>query len=204
MQLHHMGGEQDAQPADEPAETARGEDVLLDAAALSFRYGHPAATVTPSKVTATQLKGRELDQEIAEGAPPCWHELTPEKPRFMQEAQGLSAAERGTAMHLVMQYLDLSASSGDDVRSQVAALAQRRLLTAEQAASLDIPALVRFFVLAAGGAHPPCAAGVAGVPLRSAGGWRYLRPVRRRGGAAAPGRGGLRVRDGARPDGGGL
>ena len=144
VQLHHVGGEQDAQPADEPAETARGEDVLPDAAALSFRYGHPAATVTPSKVTATQLKGRELDQEIAEGAPPHWHELTPEKPRFMQEAQGLSAAERGTAMHLVMQYLDLSASSGDDVRSQVAALAQRRLLTAEQAASLDIPALVRF------------------------------------------------------------
>ena len=144
VQLHHVGGEQDAQPADEPAETARGEDVLPDAAALSFRYGHPAATVTPSKVTATQLKGRELDQEIAEGAPPHWHELTPEKPRFMQEAQGLTAAERGTAMHLVMQYLDLSASSGDDVRSQVAALAQRRLLTAEQAASLDIPALVRF------------------------------------------------------------
>ena len=144
VQLHHVGGEQDAQPADEPAETARGEDVLPDAAALSFRYGHPAASVTPSKVTATQLKGRELDQEIAEGAPPHWHELMPEKPRFMQEAQGLSAAERGTAMHLVMQYLDLSASSGDDVRSQVAALAQRRLLTAEQAASLDIPALVRF------------------------------------------------------------
>ena len=92
------------------------------AAAVSFRYRYPAAAVTPSKVTATQLKGRELDQEIAEGTVPRWRELTPEKPRFMQEAQGLSAAERGTAMHLVMQYLDLGAVSGDDVRAQVAAL----------------------------------------------------------------------------------
>ena len=144
IHLHHVGGGEAQQETALVPETVRVEDVLPDEAALSFRYRYPAAAVTPSKVTATQLKGRELDQEIAEGTVSRWRELTPEKPRFMQEAQGLSAAERGTAMHLVMQYLDLGAVSGDDVRSQVAALAQRRLLTAEQAASLDIPALVRF------------------------------------------------------------
>ena len=144
IHLHHVGGGETLRESMPAPETVRAEDVLPDEAALSFRYRHPAATVTPSKVTATQLKGRELDQEIAEGTALRRHELTPEKPRFMQEAQGLSAAERGTAMHLVMQYLDLSAVSGDDVRAQVAGLAQRRLLTAEQAASLDIPALVRF------------------------------------------------------------
>ena len=145
IHLHHVGGGETLRESMPAPETVRAEDVLPDEAALSFRYRHPAATVTPSKVTATQLKGRELDQEIAEGTAPRRHELTPEKPRFMQEAQGLSAAERGTAMHLVMQYLDLNtAADEDDVRAQVAALAQRRLLTAEQAASLDIPALVRF------------------------------------------------------------
>ena len=144
IHLHHVGGGETLRESMPAPETVRAEDVLPDEAALSFRYRHPAAAVTPSKVTATQLKGRELDQEIAEGTVPRRHELTPEKPRFMQEAQGLSAAERGTAMHLVMQYLDLSAVSGDDVRAQVAGLAQRRLLTAEQAASLDVPALVRF------------------------------------------------------------
>ncbi len=143
--LHHVGGGETLRESMPVPETARAEDVLPDEAALSFRYRHPAATVTPSKVTATQLKGRELDQEIAEGTAPRRHELTPEKPRFMQEAQGLSAAERGTAMHLAMQYLDLNTAADEDtVRAQVAALAQRRLLTAEQAASLDIPALVRF------------------------------------------------------------
>ena len=145
IHLHHVGGGETLRESMPAPETVRAEDVLPDEAALSFRYRHPAAPVTPSKVTATQLKGRELDQEIAEGTAPRRHELTPEKPRFMQETQGLSAAERGTAMHLVMQYLDLNtAADEDDVRAQVAALAQRRLLTAEQAASLDIPALVRF------------------------------------------------------------
>ena len=145
IHLHHVGGGETLPEAALTPEIARTEDVLPDEAALSFRYRHPAAAVTPSKVTATQLKGRELDQESAEGTVPRWRELTPEKPRFMQEAQGLSAAERGTAMHLAMQYLDLNtAADEDDVRAQVAALAQRRLLTAEQAASLDIPALVRF------------------------------------------------------------
>ena len=145
IHLHHVGGGETLPEAALTPEIARTEDVLPDEAALSFRYRHPAAAVTPSKVTATQLKGRELDQEIAEGTVPRWRELTPEKPRFMQEAQGLSAAERGTAMHLAMQYLDLNTAADEDaVREQVAALAQRRLLTAEQAASLDIPALVRF------------------------------------------------------------
>ncbi len=145
IHLHHVDGGETLPEAALTPEIARAEDVLPDEAALSFRYRHPAAAVTPSKVTATQLKGRELDQEIAEGTAPHWHELTPEKPRFMQEAQGLSAAERGTAMHLAMQYLDLNTAADEDtVRAQVAALAQRRLLTAEQAASLDIPALVRF------------------------------------------------------------
>ncbi len=145
IHLHHVGGGETLRESMPAPETVRAEDVLPDEAALSFRYGHPAAAVTPSKVTATQLKGRELDQEIAEGTALRRHELTPEKPRFMQEAQGLSAAERGTAMHLAMQYLDLNTAADEDtVRAQVAALAQRRLLTAEQAASLDIPALVRF------------------------------------------------------------
>ncbi len=62
--------------------------------------------MTPSKVTATQLKGRVLDQEIAEGAPPA--RLDAGGPGLLQE-RGLTAAERGTAMHLVMQYLELGA-----------------------------------------------------------------------------------------------
>ena len=116
-------------------------EVQPDEAALAFVYPHAAASRTPSKVTATQLKGRELDQEIADGTIPYRFDMTPEKPRFMEKAQGLSAAQRGTAMHTAMQYLDFD---GVPVAQQVASLTEKRLLTPEQASSLDVAALERF------------------------------------------------------------
>ena len=75
-------------------------DVLPDEAALAFAYGHGAATVTPTKVTATQLKGRAIDEEIAEGALPRRWESVPEKPRFLQEKHGLTGAERGIGLEI--------------------------------------------------------------------------------------------------------
>lgn len=71
-------------------------------------YPHPAACRIPTKVTATQLKGRELDEEIAQGTVRRVRQVQVETPRFLIGERPLSAAQRGTAMHLLMQYLDLS------------------------------------------------------------------------------------------------
>lgn len=146
MRLHRIGGEEDggaAMPAEEPESQA--PDPQPDEAALAFRYSHRAATVTPSKVTATQLKGRAIDQEIAEGTLPARRTAAPEKPRFLQEKRGLTGAERGTAMHLAMQFLPLDTPAASEAVTAFAeTLTARRLLTLEQAAALDIPALARF------------------------------------------------------------
>ena len=108
---------------------------------LDFVYPYTRETQMPSKVTATQLKGRAVDEEIAEHAAhtPYLRPLT--QPRFRQEHHGLTSAERGTATHLVLQYLDFS---GGDAAGQVAALRARNLLTEEQAAEVDVEALDRF------------------------------------------------------------
>lgn len=146
LRLHRIGGEEDggsAMPAEEPE--AQAPDPQPDEAALAFRYSHRAATVTPSKVTATQLKGRAIDQEIAEGTLPARRTAAPEKPRFLQEKRGLTGAERGTAMHLAMQFLPLDTPAVPEAVTAFAErLTARRLLTPEQAAALDIPALARF------------------------------------------------------------
>ena len=146
LRLHRIGGEEDggaAMPAEEPE--ARAPDPQPDETALAFRYSHRAATVTPSKVTATQLKGRAIDQEIAEGTLPARRTAAPEKPRFLQEKRGLTGAERGTAMHLAMQFLPLDTPAVPEAVTAFAErLTARRLLTPEQAAALDIPALARF------------------------------------------------------------
>ena len=146
LRLHRIGGEEDggsAMPAEEPE--TRAPDPQPDEAALAFRYSHRVATVTPSKVTATQLKGRAIDQEIAEGTLPARRTAAPEKPRFLQEKRGLTGAERGTAMHLAMQFLPLDTPAVPEAVTAFAErLTARRLLTPEQAAALDIPALARF------------------------------------------------------------
>ena len=106
---------------------------------LQGEYAHKAAAAVPTKITATQLKGRELDQQIAEGAEqprPVQGDFA--VPKFLQEKQGLTPAERGTAMHLVMQYLPFDTPPEPEaVRRLVDSLLQRRLLTEEQAASIN-------------------------------------------------------------------
>lgn len=104
-------------------------------------YPHPAACRIPTKVTATQLKGRELDEEIAQGTVRRVRQVQVETPRFLIGERPLSAAQRGTAMHLLMQYLDLS---GPEPEQQVQALLVRHLLTPEQAASLELEQVRRF------------------------------------------------------------
>lgn len=49
-------------------EEAAVQERRYDLSAMELRYGHTAACTIPTKVTATQLKGRVLDEEIAEGA----------------------------------------------------------------------------------------------------------------------------------------
>ena len=117
------------------------EEASFDPALLAFQYPYARETALPAKVTATQLKGRALDEEIAEGAAhtPYLRPLT--QPRFHQQRKGLTPAERGTATHLVLQYLDFS---DHEVAAQVQRLRENGQLTAEQAEAVDIPALERF------------------------------------------------------------
>ena len=113
---------------------------------LQGEYAHLAAARIPTKITATQLKGRELDQQIAEGAAqrlPAQMEFA--VPKFMQERRGLTPAERGTAMHLVMQYLPLDTPARPDaVQEFVQSLVERRLLTPEQGESIHALQIAKF------------------------------------------------------------
>ena len=117
----------------------------FDSAPLEWAYGHGQAAVTPGKVTATQLKGRAIDEEIAQGAPTRRRAVLFEKPKFLRESTGMTAAEHGTAVHAVMQYISLrTPPTAEAVAREVEALAQRRLLTAQQAAAVDCAMVARF------------------------------------------------------------
>ncbi|MFR0769627.1 MAG: hypothetical protein ACLSHO_08640 [Dysosmobacter sp.] len=72
-------------------------ETLFDPALLTFRYPYQRETTLPAKLTATQLKGRALDQEIAEDAYHTPYIRPLVQPKFRREKKGLTPAERGTA-----------------------------------------------------------------------------------------------------------
>ena len=123
----------------EEAETA--EAAAFDPAVLAFQYPYQRETLLPAKLTATQLKGRALDEEIAENAYHTPYIRPLSQPKFRREDRGLTPAERGTATHLVLQYLDLR---NEDVPGQVKKLELESKLTPAQAAAVDVGALERF------------------------------------------------------------
>jgi len=120
---------------------AQRVQVPFDKNLLEFVYPYEKETRLPAKLTATQLKGRMLDEEIAEYTSHVPHLRPLTQPRFRQAQHGLTAAEQGTANHLALQYLDFA---NFDLAGQVAALQTAHKLTKEQAEAVDIKALERF------------------------------------------------------------
>ena len=109
---------------------------------LSFRYPYPAATQAPSKQTATQRKGRQKDQEIAEDAPaPTPFAASWRKPSFV--SQKVDAASYGTAVHTVMQHIHYQ--NGMDVSAAISSMVDRGLLSSEQAALIQPEQIEAFF-----------------------------------------------------------
>ncbi|MBR1780212.1 MAG: UvrD-helicase domain-containing protein, partial [Oscillospiraceae bacterium] len=73
--------------------------------ALAWRYPYAALANVPSKATATQLKGRVLDEEAAEQTEQGGGDLSFRRPRFEEAERGLTPTQIGTAVHTVMQLI---------------------------------------------------------------------------------------------------
>ena len=133
-----FGGE----TVEEHMEAAGGPALPVDREALDFVYPYAAACTAPTKLTATQLKGREKDKEIALETIQPYVRKDFSAPRFLSGQRALTVAERGTATHLVMQYLPLEEDT--DVDAVIWDLTERHLLKREQAEAVDRASVRRF------------------------------------------------------------
>ena len=111
---------------------------------LCFHYSHQAVTATPSKLTATQLKGRLKDDEAAEFTP-----VTEKQPVFRSPRYGkasIRGTEFGTAMHSVMQYLNFqSCNSQEAIHQDMLRMVASGLISQPQADCVDVDRIARFF-----------------------------------------------------------
>ena len=133
------------------AETA--DPALVDqlAANLAWEYPHQSAEALPSKITATELK-HIGDVPDADAAP-----LVTGKRRSFRAFRPdsahrpLTAAEKGTATHLVFQHIDFrKTDTREQVEQEIARLRAAGCLTEQQAAVVDPERVYGFFTSPAG------------------------------------------------------
>ena len=110
---------------------------------LSFQYPHLTATTTPTKQTATQLKGRDKDKEAAENTAQK-RSIRFRKPSFI--SRGQSAAARGDAVHRFMQFARFECCMDmDGLQNELDRAVHNGLLSADQAQLVDLQKLLPFF-----------------------------------------------------------
>jgi len=118
------------------------------AALLAYRYPCEAACRVPSKLTATQLKGRAVDEEAADGSavPDRPRQRPLRRPDFAEARTGLTGAERGTANHLFLQFARYEAcTTPEGVDAEARRLAGLEFLTAPQADAVRRGEIARLF-----------------------------------------------------------
>ena len=124
------------------------EDVELLRKRFSFIYPNKNAPDLPSKLTVTELKGRAIDGEIATDAAYAKgaERKSAPRPGFIAKKEGLTAAERGTALHRAMQHIELAkCASMDGIENELLRMESKGFLTAEEYAAVDAKKIKRFF-----------------------------------------------------------
>ena len=108
---------------------------------LQFSYRWNDVTKIPSKLTATQLKGRSLDDEIAEGTEVFkgYQFRKPGKSVF-------SGKNYGNTIHTALQYIRFDfCDSKEAIASEIKRMVEEELISPEQAGSINCEKILRFF-----------------------------------------------------------
>lgn len=110
----------------------------------AFSYPHASASALPSKVTATELKRLEAPDEEAQSIVPMQHAHF-RAPR-LGGGDKLSPTARGTATHMLLQYIDYEKTGTEqEIREELARLTAARFLSPRQAEAVDTGSILRLF-----------------------------------------------------------
>jgi ATP-dependent helicase/nuclease subunit A len=127
-----------------PVQSAYSEEIN---SRLSWKYSYKDASSHRSKQSVSEIKRqREISDEYSGKDLVKSHMKTIlNRPRFMQE-KSLSPAERGTALHLVMQHVDfLKPINEETIKEQLTWMVDHELLTIEQIQVIDPLLIIQFF-----------------------------------------------------------
>ncbi len=112
---------------------------------LAFVYPFQEAVKAPSKMTATQIKGRAKDMEAAQDAK-VWEQVDRSwrKPDFVEER--IQGKTYGSAIHAVMQFICFKKCHSEaGVEEEIQRLISAGYISAQQAAMADSKKIAKFF-----------------------------------------------------------
>ena len=113
---------------------------------LDFNYKYKKSTKLDTALTISELKRIYNENLDVENTNVYYTATLVKKPNFMKEEKGLSPAEKGTAMHSVMQRLDFSRiNTKEEIQDQINVMVEKQMLTEEQAKSIRIEKIIKFF-----------------------------------------------------------
>lgn len=111
---------------------------------LKWQYKYDLVKGIPSSVSVTELKRQQSSED--EYSRNIFPPVLKKRPAFLEEKKGLTPAEKGTAMHAVMQRLDFSLPlTEESIKEQIAKMIFKELITEKQAEAIDINKIERFF-----------------------------------------------------------
>ena len=113
---------------------------------LAFSYPYDSVVELPSKLTATELKGRaQTEAEQQESIVPRRRISFP-LPDFAKKDKPLTGTERGTATHLMLQYMDFGKTGSEqEIAAELERLEKAQFLSPREAEAVDIKAVSRLF-----------------------------------------------------------
>lgn len=114
---------------------------------LNYKYKYDLAGKLPSNVSVSDLKrslyNNENDDVITVN---IFSDKEVLKPKFLQEKRGLSASERGTIAHFIMQKLDLNkVNTKEEIDTQIYSMKDKNLLTEEEIKAVQKISFISFF-----------------------------------------------------------
>ena len=113
---------------------------------LSYKYKFNELTTLKSNFSVSDLKNNNYEDIEQNNSENLFSEKIVIKPRFLQEERGLSGAERGTAMHFVMQKIDYDrVDSIKQIKNQLEEMFDDELLTEAEFKSINPFKILNFF-----------------------------------------------------------
>ena len=113
---------------------------------LGYEYKYLDSTTIKSNISVSDLKKAGYEPSDEYRGESLFKEKPVLKPRFLQEKKGLSAAERGTAMHFVMQKIDYyRVDSLENIKIQLEEMLQNELLTKDEFKAINPYKIYNFF-----------------------------------------------------------